>query len=75
MGQEAIIMFLNTLGKHSADKYGCANKDEFMSFWKRYLGDALQKGNAKVMLKKNDRLLNSVIETDFKGLNIQSYTH
>ena len=44
------------MGNRSTDDFGRKNKAEFMSYWSRRLGVALQRSNAQVILRKLDRL-------------------
>ena len=50
------IDFLKSLGDRSTDDFGRKNKAEFMSYWRRRFGVALQRANAQVILRKLDRL-------------------
>ena len=48
--------YLNTLSLRSRDSDGKCNKAEFRSYWRKKLSVILQRCNAKVLLKKIDRL-------------------
>ena len=75
-GQDAID-FLKSLATRSRDEYGHSNKTDFLSLWRRRLSTTLQKANAKVILKKVDRLVNSSslpVSADF-DFTTQSYVH
>ena len=50
------IDFLKSLGDRSTDDFGRKNKAEFMSYWRRHFGVALQRANAQVILRKLYRL-------------------
>ena len=52
------IDFLKSLEDRSTDDFGRKNKAEFMSYWRRRFRVALQRANAQVILRKQDRLTN-----------------
>ncbi|XP_062499045.1 uncharacterized protein LOC134176390 [Corticium candelabrum] len=73
-GKEA-INFLKSLGDRSKDEYGQYNKKDFMSVSRRRISVALQKGNAKVILRKLDRLNYAFSSLDLAFTDVQSYVH
>ena len=62
------IDFLKSLGDRSTDDFGSKTNAEFMSYWRRRFGVALQRANAQVILRKLDRL-NNCSSTVFKKAN------
>ena len=52
--------FLKSLGDRSTDDFGRKNKAEFMFYWRRRFGVALQRANAQLILRKLDRLTDIV---------------
>ena len=73
-GKEA-INFLKSLGDRSKDEYGQYNKKDFMSVSRRRISVALQKGNAKVILRKLERLIYAFSSLDLAFTDVQSYVH